>query len=524
MAIELDEKIIGLLEPKGYQKVQITIDEDINVSEMKPDIDRVLQCTVRLNINDGVVTNDKVSVEGELKANILYVPLNDNKPIHNIWFVAPINEVINMNNITNGDNIDIKLSLEDIRCRVINSRKLNVKAIVEIKTCADERKDLRITSDVKAQTELEKMYDTIKLCQLEQSKKESFKIKDELAIPAGKPNITELLWHDVTIQNSEMKLIEDKINLKGTLCIAALYLGENAENSLEFVENELTFNGLIDANGCNDSMIPDISVKILEDNLQIRPDLDGEERVLGVDVLTELDIKVYNEEEVSVLSDLYSLNSELDIVKQDVPYQQLLCKNQSQLTIKEAINMGEQEPDVMQVYYASGDVNVEHYDILDDSLLVEGTLFCKVMYVAADDSIPINVYETTIPFEHSINANDIKEDSIVNIRPYINQIGCAMAGERELEIRCSVNIDTTVFDKKNVPIITNIDESPLDYAKLKALPGIVGYIVKDNDNLWYIAKKYKTKVNSIKELNGIEDGIKKGDKIVVMKELINDEV
>jgi hypothetical protein len=524
MAIELIEKSISILEPKGVQRVQITIDEDINLSEMKPDIDRILQNAIRLKIDEASVGNDKISILGVLKCNILYVPLNDSKPIHNIWSMIEFDEVVNMEGVSKGDSVDLELGIEDIRVRVINSRKMNVKAIILLKVTANENKAVRFTSDI-SKTDLEKQYSSITLSQLGISKKESYKIKDELAIPAGKPNIMELLWHDVSIQNSEIKLIEDKVNFKGTLCVAALYLGENAESSLEFVENELSFNGLINAEGCKEDMISDVNIGILEDNIQIRPDIDGEERVLLVEVATELDLKLYNEEKVDILTDVYSLEKDIAIDKDNVSYQQLLCKNESQVMIKESISMLEEEPDVMQIYFANGDVNVDNYDITEDSLNVEGTLFCKVMYVAADDSSPINVYETTIPFEHTLRINDINENSRISIRPYINQIGCAMAGEREFEIKCLVNIDATVFDEKDVSVIVNAEENELDYGKLHELPGIVGYIVKENDDLWYIAKKYKTKVESIKQLNSLDSyEIKRGDKLIVMKELVSDQV
>lgn len=47
--------------------------------------------------------------------------------------------------------------------------------------------------------------------------------------------------------------------------------------------------------------------------------------------------------------------------------------------------------------------------------------------------------------------------------------------------------------------MTDMKQGPLDYDKIREIPGIVGYIVKEGDTLWSIAKAYFTTVESIRE-------------------------
>ena len=50
------------------------------------------------------------------------------------------------------------------------------------------------------------------------------------------------------------------------------------------------------------------------------------------------------------------------------------------------------------------------------------------------------------------------------------------------------------------------------------IPGIVGYVVQKDEKLWDIAKKYRTTVEQLCNVNGIEaNSVKNGDKIVVVK-------
>ena len=53
---------------------------------------------------------------------------------------------------------------------------------------------------------------------------------------------------------------------------------------------------------------------------------------------------------------------------------------------------------------------------------------------------------------------------------------------------------------------------------IKKLPGMVGYIVKEGDTLWNIAKRYSTTVSNIMEDNGLtSDVIKPGMRLMILK-------
>ena len=68
--------------------------------------------------------------------------------------------------------------------------------------------------------------------------------------------------------------------------------------------------------------------------------------------------------------------------------------------------------------------------------------------------------------------------------------------------------------------MVDMKEEKLDYQAIQNIPGIVGYIVKEGDTLWSIAKKYFTTVESIQEQNeGVEE-VKPGDKLLIVKEIM----
>lgn len=55
---------------------------------------------------------------------------------------------------------------------------------------------------------------------------------------------------------------------------------------------------------------------------------------------------------------------------------------------------------------------------------------------------------------------------------------------------------------------------------ISELPGIVGYVVKNDDTLWSIAKKFYTTVDSLRQINDLKtDELKSGQMLVIVKKI-----
>ena len=104
------------------------------------------------------------------------------------------------------------------------------------------------------------------------------------------------------------------------------------------------------------------------------------------------------------------------------------------------------------------------------------------------------------------------------ITPALSQISASLPGNDEVEIKSIVDMGMTIFTRKEIEFIDDMTISPVDMKKKAASPGIVGYVVKDGDSIWSIAKEYYSSLDSIRKMNDLEnDNIQKGDKLIVVK-------
>jgi len=226
--------------------------------------------------------------------------------------------------------------------------------------------------------------------QLFLAKKDTYRFKEEIVLPSNKPNIRQILWKSVQLRSMEMRLIDNQLNIKGEALVFVLYEGEEEEEHLQWMETALPFSGIIDCTGSNDDMICDVSYDIAGIELEAKPDYDGEERMLHLELVLDLEIQIFTEEEGSIVADLYAVNEKLTPIYKDVIFEKLLLRNASKCKIVEKMNIDKNQEPILQICASEGNVVVEQTEIVEGGIQVEGTLQMNILYVTADDRMPVD--------------------------------------------------------------------------------------------------------------------------------------
>lgn len=104
----------------------------------------------------------------------------------------------------------------------------------------------------------------------------------------------------------------------------------------------------------------------------------------------------------------------------------------------------------------------------------------------------------------------------------VEQLAVDLAGNDEVEIKAVVAFRSFMRKAEKIQMVT--EAALVDYEKEERMnqPGIVGYIVKDGDDLWSLAKKYSTTEESILLNNELlSKELKTGDKILIFRESLS---
>ena len=151
--------------------------------------------------------------------------------------------------------------------------------------------------------------------------------------------------------------------------------------------------------------------------------------------------------------------------------------------------------------------------------MVEGVVGTQITYLNKEENGALSSVTFDIPFSYEIEVPGMKEEVTYSIVPFLDQITAMQLGENQIEIKAEVSLEVLAFTNEQARAVLNMEVAPINLERKKSLPGVIGYIVKNDDTLWSIAKNYYTTVNRIKEINELPtDAIKAGDRLVILKE------
>ena len=288
---------------------------------------------------------------------------------------------------------------------------------------------------------------------------------------------------------------------------------------VQWVEESIPFSGEVEMQGATADMIPVIGLKLIHRDLEEKPDYDGEMRELSVDAVIELDVRLYEEQELELLQDLYATNREIVLDTGEAVFDRILTRNFGKCRVAEKVEM-ETDPRVLQICHSSGSVKLDGMEVRENALAVDGVLEVKLLYLTDEDARPVQAATRLVPFHYEAETPGITEDSIWYLEPGLEQLTAVMAGGGQAELRGVITLDLFVLQPETRQIILRAQVHPVDTEKMKAMPGIVGYLVQPGDSLWDVAKRFHTTEKSILEANELPgDAIKAGDCLILVKEI-----
>ncbi len=519
--MELVRKQIHMNRMKGRASTQITLDDDFIVPDTMDDMAQVLLQTGDISVEAVKPMAEKVQIKGKLDFQVLY--RKEEGGLQALAGSIPFDETVNVPGLNDRDDVNISWNLEDLKADMIHSRKLGVKALAGFLIQAEVLAGASAAADVDMEPgeAVQVKTEPVEIASIAVRRHDTYRIQEEVTLPANKPNVDRLLWKEMSLRGVNVRPMDGSLYISGDLMIFLLYQGEGENTPVQWLEESIPFSGELELSESSEELVPMVSVRIAHKELEAKPDYDGEMREFGVDTVLDLDIRLYEEEETNLLSDLYSTREELLPVTQTTEFQKILAKNACKCKVAEKVSLHDSSP-VLQICRSDGAVKLDEVSVQEDGLLLEGVLEVSLLYLTSDDSASIQSESFTLPFQCSATVSGADESSIYQVIPGLEQMTAVMMGGSGVEIKAVVNLEVLVQQPVRQPVITGVERQPLDLEKLQKLPGIVGYIVQPEDDLWGIAKKFHTTMDTVMQTNELTDGqVKAGQKLILVKEIGN---
>ena len=156
--MELKTEALYMEEKKGPAITQVTFDETYHLPDYLPDFFSVILSRGDVRLDESKCGNGHIMVRGVLQFRVLYRTGQGEWKISSLEGEYPFQETLMLEEAGEFDMPQTEVFLEDLTVRMINARKLNIQALLEIHCTARTRLELQIPVGMEQEESCEHLY------------------------------------------------------------------------------------------------------------------------------------------------------------------------------------------------------------------------------------------------------------------------------------------------------------------------------------------------------------------------------
>lgn len=491
MAVETAKDKIKLSQIVGQKQEIISIDGDVIVNDVKPDVLKVISTNGTICVYKKEVLNGKVKFEGCINTYIIYLADDEENNIRTINTSLDFAEIIDLENCKEGMTVEDILCLKGFETKVLNGRKLHVKAFVELTLKAYSNTDVEAIVDITSDGEdIQMLNGSKKVLSLIAENTGKTTLKDTINLNTG-DELAEIMKVTFSLTDVQTKISYNKVLIKANANVSVMYLTE--DNRINETNGLIPLMGFIDMPNITDTA--ECTSRIALKNLVIRQN-SGEENSLDVEADVELSCRAYESKEINLIEDAYSIENDIKLKRMEVRARAKEFKLKESFTVSEKL----QEPELMygRILGVGITPNLDEVNVEDGKIKYKGKLNAEIIASSENDVTTVN---KEIPFNFELSSGDINSES--NVDTQINVVSQRVINaddgwvlEVELEVNANIQNDETINFAQDIDV--------LEPQNMESYSMVI-YFVKPGDTLWKIAKQFKSTVEDIARVNEIED-------------------
>ena len=491
MVVETVKENLNVNKLVATKKEVIMVEGDMIVPDSKPDIISTISTSGVVSIYKKEVLEGKVRVDGNINTYIMYMADDQNDRIRGLSTDLDFSENVQMANIQEGMECKITSQLKNMETKVINGRKVGIKATLELNIKIYVNEEIESVRDIPEAQEIQMLKENLNVNSLVGVGENKILAKDTIVINS-EDNLAEILKASIFIGNKDIKVSYNKILTKAEAEVRILYLTE--DNRIQSVSAKIPVVGFIDIPNVTEENISNVEYEIK--NIIIKPN-SIEEHSIYVEIEIEVSAEVYEDRQIQLIQDLYSPTEKLEFDQRNVVTITGKRVNTEVKQIREKVTINGLEGrniidvDVVPVIREENKTN--------NNVSYIGEL--ELNFLISNSELNVETKNVKIPFEYSLDIEGIGNSNTELEIEVLSQNFVVQDGGN---VNCNIDLQMNVDISRNININV-IDEVQTAGKRDDEDYSILMYIVKPGDSLWKIAKQFGSSIEDIARTNGIED-------------------
>ena len=481
-----------------------SVELDYILPDYLPDIFRILKCSFYPKVISHSVNGEKLIFDLTLSIKILYLS-NESSSINCIEQKQNYTKTVDLSCTPENPCFKITPSADYVNCRVVNSRRLDIRGAVSTKVILECEKSTNIISSAKGlNVQLKKEYVTFPAKRLTAAKR--ITITEEIELSKTKGKINSVVKSDCIINSFDKKIIANKLIIKGEAKVSLLYncdIENDDPQKIDTVKFSVPFSQIIDIDGISEQYEAMTNISIA--SLDLIPNKSSDASEIECEIILLVNCIAFRYDTLELATDAYSTKYMCNYDCADIKLEKKPIETKENKTIKAELTCSDAEISTAVDVWAKPFNIQSKYNIEKKTFIVFGNI--EIGAIAKDENNCPLYLEDTISFEHCLDMK-VDENSTSDLNVYIDNCTFTIASSDKIEIKAELFISGYIKELDTRKLITNINVNEDSIKSKENCYAVKLYYAEQDEDIWEIAKKFSTSVSAIAQENELSDSTK----------------
>ncbi|MBR6033679.1 MAG: DUF3794 domain-containing protein [Clostridia bacterium] len=493
MAIDTTKESICVNQLVGKKVESRTVEGDVIVPDIKPDILSPVQtagtvCIYRKEILDG-----KVKIDGTVQVYVIYSSDDEAGTTRGLNTSMDFTETLAMPNCITGMDLVVKTVIESIDARVINGRKINIRATVDFELKVYSNENIDFISTINGLNDMQKLEKDISLDSLVGGGSTKAFAKETISVDTV-DTIAEILNASVLLINKDTKVSYNKVLVKADALIRVLYLTE--DNMIKSCQSNVPVTGIVDIQNVNENHICDVNYEIK--NLIVKPNV-GDEHSIYVETELEIFCSAYEKRNMTIIEDIYSPTQAISFTQKQIK----IIENNDFFNDTFHVNEKMEIPELAggKIYNVKIKPFVNMQRATNDEIDYEGDIKVDILFWNDIENRACNKI-INLPMKYSLKVQGVNDNSDIETEITCGKQDISLLPDGNVGLNVDISFSVNSINYKDISVLDEITE---DKNADNSSCSMVIYYVKSGDTLWNIAKQFRSTIEEITKINSIDN-------------------
>lgn len=497
---------------RGASEYILPFEESLLVPDTMPDMGEILfaEAAVRTQQSAGNSYSSDDFISGEITFYTVYRPeAPEDCPVDVVKSTIPF-RTDKCWSSEEGSTFRASVFVRKIKAVKTNERKFTATGELVFKTTEIAQQELTVFQS-SSDPELVCLRDSVPASELIFETEESTEISQEINIREGEPQAVRILKETFEVIENHKQVTSGKLVINAAISSHILYIGEDSgEQKLCSMNSKTDFTQFVPLKENLDVSMISTDYNCSELYMTIESDeefkLQGQVRTI---------IRGYSDTQVPVVSDAYHKTREISFRLTEHPLSSISATVSGEISAREVISIDDtsKRPERL-VCGSSGFLDVKGRTE-GGRIIIEGSV--PVTILALDEgNIPFAV-TSMVPLRGSLELPASADAGSVEVNACVKEFWFDEINSRQIEVNISAAISVWICCRNTFATMSELAFTESG-APVKRTPLAV-YVTGQGDTLWSIAKRYRSDIDTIAELNQADRSkpLPEGMKLLIMK-------